>query len=199
MKKVNNHVSGTGKVDPKIKDILQLLGIGVLLTVGIALPGVGMVANEVMKAQRRKRWLESQKEWDKFNTWRLHWVLKRMNSQKLVTISDDGIVRISQKGKERLLQYNIAAMQLKEKIDGLWRLIVYDVANLKGQKRRIFQRMLKQLKFLQIQRSVYLTPFICDDEIEYLRQLFDLRDEVVLLKVSRIENEQGYKRYFGIS
>lgn len=198
MKKADNHVSGAGKVDPKIKDILQLLGIGVLLTASITLPGVGLVANEVMKTHRRKQWLESQKEWEKFNTWRLRWVLKRMNSQKLVTISDDGIVSISQKGKERLLQYNIAAMQLKERIDGLWRLIVYDVANLKGQKRRIFQRMLMQLKFLQIQRSVYLTPFICDDEIEYLRQLFDLRDEVVLLKVSGIENVQEYKKYFGI-
>jgi hypothetical protein len=58
--------------------------------------------------------------------------------------------------------------------------------------------MLKSLKFLRLQKSAYITPFICDDEIEYLRQFFNIGNEVIVLKITGIENEQVYKRYFGI-
>jgi CRISPR/Cas system-associated endoribonuclease Cas2 len=76
--------------------------------------------------------------------------------------------------------------------------IVYDIANLKKFQRELFRETLKRLNFLRLQKSVYITPFVCDDEIEYLRQVFDIGSEVLVLRVAEIENAQVYKIYFGI-
>ena len=54
------------------------------------------------------------------------------------------------------------------------------------------------MNFLKLQRSVYLTPFRCRDEIEYLRQVCGIPSEVIILTVSGIENEHVYKEYFGL-
>lgn len=181
------------KIDPKVKDVLKLLAAGAILTTVVLFPGIAAVA-PLIEAEKRRR---ERKEWEKFNLWRLRQVIKRLESQKIVEIKDD-VVKITNRGKKRLLKFNLDNIKLKGKTDGKWRLIIYDIANLKKPQRELFRETLKRLKFLGLQESVYLTPFVCDDEIEYLRQLFDIGDEVVVLRVEGIENEQAYNRYFGI-
>jgi phenylacetic acid degradation operon negative regulatory protein len=90
-------------------------------------------------------------------------------------------------------------MQLKSrKWDGKWRIIIYDIFSGKKQERELFRKTLKQLRFLQLQKSIYLTPFPCYDEIEYLRQVCDVGKEVIMLTVSGLENESVYKEYFNL-
>ncbi len=51
---------------------------------------------------------------------------------------------------------------------------------------------------LQIQKSVYVTPYPCEDQVIYLREYFDIGDEVLMFRADKIENEEIYKDYFGI-
>lgn len=181
------------KIDPKVKDILQLLGIGTFLAASLILPGLPVVLKPINDFKKKK----AEKEWKKFNLWRLRQVLKRLKQQKIVEVSEDE-VKITEKGKQRLLKYKLEEMQLKRKVDGKWRLIIYDIANFKRQQRDLFRAMLKRLSIYKLQESVYLTPFVCEEEIEYLKQIFLIDDEVQVLKVSGIENEQAYKDFFGL-
>lgn len=82
--------------------------------------------------------------------------------------------------------------------DKKWRVIIYDIVKFKKRERNMFRGMLKKLKMLPLQKSVYLTPFPCENEIEFLRRYFDVGSEVLLLTVSTIENESVYKNYFGL-
>lgn len=182
------------KIDPRVKDVLKLLGVGTLLLVGLVMPGPVAV---LVKAYEKDRIERDKKEWEKYNLWRLRQVIKRLKKQKVVEIKN-GIVSITEKGRQRLLKFNLEELEIKRKTDGRWRLIIYDIANLRKPQRELFRETLKRLKFFRLQESVYLTPFVCDEEIEYLRQLFDIDNEVQVLKVSGLENEQEYKRYFGI-
>ncbi|MBI2443463.1 MAG: hypothetical protein HYV40_06205 [Candidatus Levybacteria bacterium] len=183
-----------GKVDPRVKDILKLLGIGTLLAAALVMPGPVAI---LLKEYERQKIEQDRKEWDKYNIWRLRQVIKRLEQQKVVELVN-GMVKITEKGRRKLLRYDLNTIALKEKTDGKWRLIVYDVSNLKREQRNLFRAMLRKLNLLQLQKSVYLTPFICDDEIEYLRQIFDLGREVLVIKASHLENEEVYKRYFGL-
>jgi len=190
------------KIDPKTKEVLMLLGAGTFLAASIIFPGLPIAAkpfiDAVKEAERNKR----QKEWEKFNLWRLRQVIKRMQSSKLVEIKEEQdipAIKITQKGKQKLLRYKIDEMALDESSwDGKWRLIIYDIASTKRANSEIFRNMLNKLRFLKLQRSVYLTPFKCEDEIEYLRLLFEIGNEVQILKVGNLENEVAYRRYFGI-
>jgi len=186
------------KIDPKVKEILILLGAGTFLAASIIMPNLPMVIKPFLDEKR----MREKNEWKKFNTWRLKQVLKRLHQQKLVEVIEReglSIVKISDKGKKKLLKFNLEKMQLNhKKWDGKWRIIIYDIFTSKRQEAELFRRTLKRLKFLKLQRSVYLTPFKCHDEIEYLRQACNIGKEVLILTVSGIENETAYREYFGV-
>lgn len=187
------------KVDPKVKQVLVLLGAGAFLAASVIMPGLPLAAKPFLDYQREKE----RNEWKKFNSWRLRQVLRRMHTQKLVEITEqDGmqVVKISENGKKKLLIYNLDEMVLGDKNwDGKWRIIIYDIFSKKKQERELFRKTLKKMKFLQLQKSVYLTPFQCRNEIEYLRQVCDVGNEVLILTVSGIENADAYKEYFGLT
>lgn len=186
------------KVEPKIKDILRLIGVGSAIAATFIVPGIPLLAKPFLAEKRRQEELE----WKKYNTWRLRQLLKRLKNQKMVEIieSESGpIVKISDRGKRKLLQYNLEDLQLiHKKWDHKWRIIAYDVDESKKSFRKSFQVVLKKLKFLQLQQSVYLTPFPCEDEIEFLRQIHGIGSEVAILTITGLENEQVYKEYFGL-
>ncbi len=189
----------TNKLDPKVKDVLTLLGVGIFITGSFLIPGLPLLAKPILEKNRQ----QETNEWGKFNAWRLKQIMKRLHAQKLVEVAETQsgyIVQITEKGKQRLLKYDLEAMALvKKKWDGKWRIVIYDVSESKKQRRRLFQKILKKLELLQLQKSVYLTPYPCENEIEYLRQIYTIGSEVVLLTVSGLENEQAYKKYFGLT
>lgn len=187
------------KIDPKVKDVLILLGAGTFIAASLLMPGLPLALKPFINIKRQKE----QNEWKKFSSWRLKQILKRMYDQKLVEIAetkDSQVVKISDKGRKKLLKYNIDEMIIdNKKWDGKWRIIVYDILTGKKQERELFRKTLKRMKFWQLQKSVYLTPFECKDEIEYLRQVCDIGEEVLILTVSGLENENAYKEYFGLT
>ena len=188
------------KIDPKVKDILLLLGAGTFLTASIIMPGLPLLAKPFLDAKREKE----RNEWKKFNSWRLKQVLKRLYDKKLVDISygkdDVATVTISDEGRKRLLKYDLDNMKLKDnRWDGKWRIIIYDIFTGKKKEQEFFRRALKKLQFLKLQKSIYLTPFPYQNEIEYLRQVCDIGKEVLILTISGMENESVYKEYFGLS
>ena len=190
------------KIDPKTKEVLMLLGAGAFLAASIIFPGLPMVAKPFIDAAKEAERNKRQKEWEKFNLWRLRQVIKRMQNSKLVEVKEEKgipLIKITQKGKQKLLRYKIDEMVLDESNwDSKWRLVIYDVQTGKRANSEMFRTMLNKLRFLKLQKSVYLTPFKCEDEIEYLRLLFEIGNEVQILKVGSLENEAAYRRYFGI-
>lgn len=190
------------KINPKTQDVLQLLVVGTLLLASIAMPGLGAAANVVMKQYQQLERQQERKEWEKFNSGRLHQLLKRMHKAKYIEITaenDQPIVKITQKGKTKLLRFKLEGIKLDESShDGKWYLIIYDVIKNKRGNSEIFRRYLIKLGFLKLQKSVYLTPFRCEEEIEYLRQLFAIGDQVKILTVGSLEDEAAYRKYFGI-
>lgn len=56
-----------------------------------------------------------------------------------------------------------------------------------------------KLKMLRLQKSVYLYPYPCHDELEFLRQYFDVGEAVLYLTVRFVESEEVYRQYFGLN
>src|SRR3989344_6132325 len=189
--------------DPKTFEVLKLLATCSILIASVIVPGLPIAAGALLKIKKNIDYENSRKEWEKFNLWRLKQVLKRMQNSKYVEIVTQRgvpVVKITDKGKEKLLKYDLQNLQLDQsKWDGRWRLIIYDVGKDKKRQVDTFRRTLNNLKVLRLQRSVYLTPFKCEDEIEYLKQVFDLDEEVQVLLIRSLDNESTYKKYFGLN
>lgn len=191
------------KINPTVKEITILLGTGVAVTALFAFPALGIIAKTALDIHDEIKRKKEKREWEKYNTGRLREVLKRLHQQKIVeikTINGQDVVALTEKGKTKYLKYKLEDIHINkpERWDGKWRLLIYDISKYKKKNQQIFRELLKTLKFLQLQKSVYLYPYPCEGEIEYLRQYYEIGEDVMLLTVEKLENEYEYKKYFGL-
>lgn len=187
------------KINPKVREILNILAAGVKIAAVFAFPKAAPYLIKSLEKQRD----EIDDSWKKYNLWRLRALFKRLREQKdieMVEKNGKQIIKITEKGKRRILKYKLNDFDLKKpkRWDGKWRLIIYDIPKEQKVPQQFFRETLKRLKFLPLQKSVYLTPYPCKDEIEFLRQYYEIGEGVIILTVSGIEDEEIYRDYFGI-
>jgi hypothetical protein len=187
---------------PTTKEIIYALGVGTLLAASVIMPGAGFIAKEILKTKNSSDWKESKKRWEKFNSYALRRNLKRLRNEQfveIVTENGEELIKLTKKGHTKFLKLKIQDLSKKlTKWDGKWRIVIYDVSKFKKNRQSAFRNMIKSMNMLQIQKSVYIVPYPCKEEIEYLREYFDLGDEVMFIRADFIENDVAYKKYFGI-
>lgn len=190
-------------ISPKVRDILKLLGKGILLSSLFLFPGTGLGIKAIYDVYEKTNKNKELQEWEKYNLPRLRYILNRLRRQKLIEVEEQNgysIVKLTYKGRLRTLKYKLEemALEIPKHWDGKWRLIIYDITKFKRKQQSAFRRMLKKLQMLPLQKSVYLTPYSCAQEIEFLREYFEVGEEVIYIIAEKIENEEVYKRYFNL-
>lgn len=173
---------------PYVKEILYLLSGGAVLAGFFVAPGLAGLAAEYKKLKIYERR-------------RLKETIKRLKKQKLVDLVEENgeeVVRITKEGKVRALRYKLDEMKIKKpkKWDGKWRIIVFDIFEKRRGSRDIFRRYLKQLGLKRIQQSVYVYPYPCFDEIEFLSQIFYVDRGVRYVTADRIDEDGDLKIHF---
>jgi len=108
-------------------------------------------------------------------------------------------IRLTKEGKERAGIFQINDLKIKKprKWDKKWRIVIFDISQLKKNYREAFRGKLKELGFYCLQKSVWVYPFECRAEIELLRDFFGLsEDELRLIVAERIGNDNKLKEFF---
>lgn len=173
------------------KLILLSLGALVMLAAVAVAPDLSVLIKEINKRK-------------KFNNWRVREALKRLESQELVTISENKngeiTVKFTKKGKARYLKYKLEEMQIPkpENWDGKWRIVIFDIPNNKKQARDALRRKLKELRFCQLQKSVFVHPYDCKNEIAFIKEIYEINRYVSLIEASYIDNQNKLKRIYGL-
>ena len=129
--------------------------------------------------------------------------LKRMETQQLVDIKekdDKVIIIITEKGKKRLLKYNIDDMQIKKpkRWDKKWRLVSFDVPEKQKKAREALRNKLKDLEFFPLQKSLFISPFPCKNEIDFISEIFQIQKHIIFIETPNINNEYKIKEYFNL-
>ena len=97
------------------------------------------------------------------------------------------------------LQVDDLEIKRPKRWDGKWRIVIFDISQLKKFYRELFRGKLKELGFYPLQKSVWIHPFECRDEIEVLREFFGLtQDEVRLVVAENIEKDDWLREIFEI-
>ncbi len=130
--------------------------------------------------------------------------LKRLQQRELVSYQHvaDGQIKIAVKshGKKMVLQYEIDDMKIKKPKfwDGKWRLIIFDIPVNKRRVSDAFSRKLKSLDFYRLQDSVYIHPFPCEKEIEFIASIFNIRQFILILEISNFEGLEKLTKCFSV-
>lgn len=142
------------------------------------------------------------KEWKAINEQQLRRSIRALYESKLVEEKQnkDGTITLilSEKGKRKALTYNIDEMQIKVPAhwDGKWRIVLFDIPETIRGSRETIRFYLKNLEFYEFQKSVFVHPFDCQNEIEYIIENFQLRKFVRFVVADFIDNELHLKKHF---
>jgi DNA-binding transcriptional regulator PaaX len=98
-----------------------------------------------------------------------------------------------------MFQIDSLKIDKPKKWDNKWRLVIFDIAQLHSIKRNAFRGKLKELGFRPLQKSVWINPYKCSDEIELLRDFFGLdKKDVRLITAENIEDDNYFKKIFNL-
>lgn len=117
--------------------------------------------------------------------------------------NEDGTITLvlNEGGKKRALTYQIKNIKVPtpRKWDKKWRLILFDIPEGERESRDALREHLEYMKFFCLQKSVWVYPFDCKSEIDFIVELLDIRKYVRFLIADFIDNEAHIKQFFSLN
>lgn len=181
-----------------VKNVLALLGRGAVLSAALLIPKSAPALISLIKES--PDW----ESWKRYNMSYLQRTLRRLEKQKHVEIlyeNGQEIIRLTKLGQRKILKYSLDSLTIDtpKHWDGKWRLVLYDVPVKEKQLGDLIRQALRNMNFYAIQDSVYIFPYPCFDQIEFLRAYYQLGDKVQYMLIDRIERDSAFKTHFGLS
>lgn len=155
----------------------------------------------------RRQWFilkNVSRKWKEIDARQLRTEIKRLYASKLVEKkkNEDGsyTLVLTDKGKFRVLTYNFERIRYKQgEWDKKWRLVAFDVPEKARYGRDVLRDKLKRAGFCELQKSVFIFPYDCKDEVDYIIEFFNLRRYVRFAVLDFIDNELHLKSLFGLN
>ena len=181
------------------KEILLYLLIGGGITLGIANPAfltpAIFIAHYLREEQKNKR----EKE-------RIKSAFYYLRKKKLISIQKQRgkvALSLSKAGKDKADLYKIQSRLYRKKEakkwDGNWHLVIFDIEDNVRIKRDALRTLLFRSGFKQLQKSVWIYPYDCKEEIGYVKEIFDINDTECRVIVSKnIGNDNDMRTAFSI-
>ena len=178
----------------KTKLILKYLATGGIIT-------LASLSNPLLPHYLLKNYLKNKK----FQKSKFLQDLKRLQVRELIEYreSPNGEVRMVLKsaGKKLVLHYDIDKIEIKKQKtwDKKWQMIIFDIPIKKRMASNALSTKLKSMGFYQLQKSIYIHPFPCENEIEFIASVFDIRKHLLILIIPHFEGAEKLIKYFDLN
>ncbi len=144
-------------------------------------------------------------EWKKINQRALEKAISSLYKSKLIKEREnpDGSLTmvLTEKGKKKIITFNIDNMKIKKPKawDKKWRIVLFDIPEKHKKAREAIRDILKKLGFYKYQESVFIHPYLCNDEIDFVTEYFDIRPYVRIITAESLDNELHLKKIFRVN
>lgn len=112
-------------------------------------------------------------------------------------------IELTEKGKMRAMEYCLLRkLEIKDKKwDGKWRMLIFDIPEKLKKGRNALRWKIKKLGFCELQKSVFVIPYECKKEIDFVVGYFDLSPYVHYgtLEIAGEAINKKLKKAFGLS
>ena len=177
-----------------LEALLLVGGMAVVLsaapTIFLALTSIGFVLKE---DKRQKRKLSSS-----FQYLQQRKYIKRHyeKGEMSIELTKEGRKHIDQYLNRRRLSRPLEQPNIWDK---KWRLILFDIPSGERTKRNAFRGLIRRLGAVMFQKSVWLYPYDCAEQISLLRDLFRFGpDELCLVVADSIGEDKKFRAHFRI-
>ena len=144
------------------------------------------------------------KEWKEIKRRRLNEIIKEFYNDRLVSFkeSKEGLAEIvlTKDGETKALRFKLDEIEIKKpaKWDEEWRVVIFDIPERFKKAREALRNKLKDLGFVKLQESVFIFPYECEDEINFIMEVFLIRPFVKFVRVKSFTNEEKLRVNFGL-
>ena len=140
-------------------------------------------------------------EWKKIDEQEIKKAIRNLYRSKIVSAKEnsDGTYTLclTTKGKLKTLKYSFGEMKpTKTKWDGKWRIVIFDIPEKMRSGRDALRSKLREMGFYELQKSVFIFPYKCEEEIEFVIEFFNLRRWVRFGTLDFVDNELHLKKIF---
>jgi DNA-binding transcriptional regulator PaaX len=161
-----------------IKDILAIVGSVGIIAIAMTAPNLVQIFGPKYNSARKRYQIKRS--------------LKVMQKMDLVSIAEKNgrtTIRLTKAGKKKVLSFKLDDMQLKKPSiwDKKWRLVIFDIPISHNQARIMFTNKLRELGFEMIQRSVWVSPYECEDEVDFIKEVYEIRPFVRVVTAESID------------
>lgn len=140
--------------------------------------------------------------WQEINRKKLQDSIGNLYKSRMIEMKEnkDGVIEmtLTDKGKKVVFLYNFEQMKIsKMKIwDKKWRIITFDIPERFKKARNALRDKLQELGFAKYQKSVFIYPYECKNEIDFVIEFFNLRPYVRYIEAENCDDDLNFKKYF---
>src|SRR3989344_3499589 len=133
----------------------------------------------------------------------LHRYFSKLRRQKLIyikRIGDENIIALTDKGEQTLLRFNYENLKIKQRKiwDRNFRMVIFDIPETKRSARNSLREKMKELDFVKFNDSVWVYPYPCQGEIDFIANYWGIGKYVHFALVKDITNREKLERYFNL-
>lgn len=174
-----------------IKVILTALAIAGVVTIAVVAPALPAALGAIFGPANR------------FSHKQLKRSLTKLEKNGLISISYEGkniVIKLTKNGSQKVLKYQLDDMQIKpqKRWDKKFRLVIFDIPDKYKKHSTLFSRKLKEMGFVLLQKSVWACPYPCEDEIDFLKEIYQVRPFVRIATVEKLDIQHDLLKKFNL-
>lgn len=179
----------TGATITKI--ILASIALGGILFIGAAAPNVIQLLG---RFKRARKYSSKQLQKSFFNL-KQHSFIEIKTSKR-----GQSIVSLTKKGERKLFKIDLDDLVIPKlsKWDGKWRVLLFDLPVRFKKAREGLRWKIKDLGFYQLQRSVWIYPYPCTEELLFISEFFGVTKYIEVFTVEELIHQEKLKLHFGL-
>ncbi|TSD02042.1 MAG: phenylacetic acid degradation operon negative regulatory protein [Parcubacteria group bacterium Athens0714_25] len=173
------------------KVVLAIIGLGGIVFVGAVAPGILKVSRGYKRSE-------------KYSDKKIINAVYSLERRKFVKIikrkSGKTEVKLTNKGNKRIKEFYFKSLKISKpkEWDGKWRVVIFDIPVDKNSAREAFRRKIKELGLYQFQRSVWIYPYNCEDEMLFVAEFFNVSQYLEIFIAEKMLHEKELKKHFGL-
>ncbi len=174
------------------KFLLMSLAVGSVAFIGALAPALFSMAegNGLSKRYSKKQLSNA---FANLKNRKLVEIIQEKNGKTKVILTNTGEKRVKEFCFEEL------RIQKARKWDKKWRVLVYDIPTkpkVYNNAREALRAKIKEIGFVQLQKSVWVCPYECEDEILFLSESYRVTKIIEIFTVDKMLHSERLKRKF---
>jgi len=176
------------------KFLLMTVALGGVAFVGALVPGLISLSRE-FKPNGKNKYTKKEIKNAAYN----------LKKRKLIEIIEDNngkvTVKLTNKGQKRIKEivFEDLIISKPKKWDKKWRVLIFDIPTkpkMYNRARDAIRHKIKALGFFQLQKSVWIYPYECEDEILLVAEIYNVQKYIEILTVEKFLYEKELTKYF---